>query len=215
MENGKFIVVEGIDGAGKTTLTKMVGAKMNLESVERKDISRIHPFVYSQMVKHKQLLWTETGEYDHMLPVAYWIQLQAAWHILSTEFVVKPLLTQGTNVLMDGWYYKFMARLWAQGEDRDFVGMAFSKVMEPDYVILLNVDFDIVFERKIDIRAYEYGKFKYDRISEEKKTFVQYQRETFFQLQNMKKENWFELILGRCSLEESYMLLKQKIIELL
>lgn len=215
MKNGKFVILEGIDGAGKTTLSQIVCEQMGIRNIARKSVSQIFPFVDSQMLKHKELLWTETGEYDHVLPTTYWIHLQAAWHILSAEFVVKPVLEQGIHVLMDGWYYKLMARLWLQGEDRDFVQNSFSKIMEPDYVILLNVDYDATFERKTAFRAYEYGKFKDGRVNENKSSFIQYQRGTFCELQKMKKDNWSELILGNCCLEESVILLREKLLEVL
>lgn len=212
MQRGKFIVLEGVDGVGKTTLAAKLGEKEDFISVKRKQVSELNEFIDSQMLKHNKLLWTEDGKQDHLLPTTYWITLQASWHILHTNFVVKPLLEEGKNVLVDGWYYKLMARLALQGENMDYVQNVFSPVLEPDIVILLNVDVDKIWNRKKDFRAYEFGKFKDTETKESKYSFIEYQTNTYKNLEKMAKDNnWTVLDLCDYTIEESTKLLENTI----
>lgn len=65
MKRGKFIVLEGVDGVGKTTLASKLGDLEEFVHIKRKQISQGNNFVDSQMLKHNKLLWTEDGSMDH------------------------------------------------------------------------------------------------------------------------------------------------------
>jgi len=214
MKRGKFIVLEGVDGVGKTTLASQLDMTEEFVHVKRKQISQIEPFVDSQMLKHNKLLWTEDGSKDHLLPTTYWITLQAAWYILLTNFVIEPLLKEGKNVVVDGWYFKLKARLYLQGEDMDYVESIFNPILKPDIVILLNVQLQKIWERKKDFRAYEFGKFKDSDTEERKESFIEYQTNTYKNLENMAKcdKIWNIVDLGNLDIDESAKKVKNIII---
>jgi len=211
---GKFIVLEGVDGVGKTTLASKLNLNEEFVHVKRKQISQTHNFIDSQMLKHNKLLWTEDGSKDHLLPTTYWITLQAAWYILLTNFVIEPLLKEGKNVVVDGWYFKLKARLYLQGEDMDYVESIFNPILKPDIVILLNVQLQKIWERKKDFRAYEFGKFKDSDTEERKESFIEYQTNTYKNLENMAKcdKIWNIVDLGNLDIDESAKKVKNIII---
>lgn len=214
MNKGKFIILEGVDGVGKTTLAEKLGTTPNFIYVKRKQISNINEFVDNQMLKHNQLLWTKDGSLDHLLPTTYWITLQASWYILLTTFVIQPLLDDGKNVIVDGWYYKLKARVLLQNEDEDFIDNIFKPIKEPDYIFLLNADLYEIWNRKKDFRAYEFGKFKDNSIETKKDSFIKYQSDTYKNLEQMAKqnENWEILNLANLNIEESNRLLEKAIL---
>ena len=56
MKLGKFIVLEGVDGVGKTTLSTKLRENEDFISVKRKQVSEFNEFIDSQMLKHNKLL---------------------------------------------------------------------------------------------------------------------------------------------------------------
>ena len=214
MKRGKFIVLEGVDGVGKTTLASKLGNMNEFVHVKRKQVSEVHEFIDSQMLKHNKLLWTEDGSMDHLLPTTYWITLHAAWYILLTNFVIEPLLNEGKNVIVDGWYYKLKARLFLQGEDMQYVNNIFKPILKPDFVILLNVELEKIWERKKEYRAYEFGKFKDSNTEEKKESFIKYQSDTFMNLKKMANEDskWTIVDLKNYNIEECTELIKNIIL---
>ena len=209
MSKGKFIIFEGIDGAGKTTIANAIGQYDEFVFVNRKQVSQINDFIDSQMLKHNKLLWTEDGNKDHLIPVDYWIHLQAAWYILLVNFVIEPLLDAGKNVIVDGWYYKLKARLYLQDQNMDYFDSAFDILIKPDLVILFDVDIKKVWERKKNFRAYEFGKFKNNDIKEIQNSFIDYQSNTYEKLKEMALNNsWTVVSLNEYNIDECVKLLK-------
>jgi len=113
---GLFITLEGSDGAGKTTLGKSVSEKLtavnNIRFQRRKDFPSNQPVITKAMDGVSKLLWDRGDcEGDNRLPVSYWLHLQAAWHASSFKCYIELALSNSTNVLLDGWFYKFYAKM--------------------------------------------------------------------------------------------------------
>lgn len=153
-----FFVIEGIDGSGKTTIAKQLVEKSNGKYlyVNRKSILGGDGFIQNQMEKVSQLMWTENnGELDHLLPVDYWINLQLTWYSLLQEFIIKPNIKK--NIIVDGWFYKFWARLETQNIDINYLKSSFQRIIKPDHVVLLTVNVDNIINRKKILKKYEEG----------------------------------------------------------
>ena len=112
-----FIILEGIDGSGKTTLAQQVAnQRPNTIYVSRKSISKENDFKATQQHKLFDLMWPdENGALEKTLPINYWIYLQCTWYTLLSELIISPLLQKGYDVITDGWYYKFWAKLEQEG----------------------------------------------------------------------------------------------------
>ncbi len=193
-KRGFFIALEGVDGCGKTTLSKKVVEIINSSDVihcSRKAIMSSDPFIEEQMKKVASLMWTQNrGILDHFLPKHYYIHLQAAWYSLLTNFVVKPLLEQNKTIVVDGWVYKFVARLLAQDATNDYLKTIFSHIMEPDLVLLLDVDIELIWNRKQDFKLYELGSHL-GHENPNKATFLDFQSRTWINLKYLSNnESW-------------------------
>lgn len=116
---------------------------------------------------------------------AFWVSLQAAWFTAHTETVVRPLLSAGFDVLVDGWLYKFFAKLFLQGFTEPDLAVIFDRVQMPDSVLLLQADVGAVYDRRSDFRPAELGMHAgYGDLDDlNRGTFIDYQTRTAFNLQ--------------------------------
>lgn len=203
--HGRFIAMEGTDGVGKTslagrladasyatavarlagptaTITLEVGAG-TLVFVPRRQISATSTYAATLMEHLSAMLWHNGDSPD--LSDAFWVSLQAAWFTAHTETVVEPLLDSGFDVIVDGWVYKFFAKLLLQGFAEPDLAVMFDRVRMPDAVLLLQADVGAVYDRRGDFRPAELGMHAdYGELGDlGRDTFVDYQTRTALNLQ--------------------------------
>ncbi|MGH3765924.1 MAG: hypothetical protein ACRDTX_12370 [Pseudonocardiaceae bacterium] len=174
---GRFIALEGTDGVGKTSLACRL-ADISYETavarlaqptvpglagegagalvfVPRRQISTTSTYAATLMEHLSTMLWHSGDAPD--LSDAFWVSLQAAWFTAHTETVLGPLLDAGFDVLVDGWLYKFFAKLLLQGFTEPDLAVIFDRVRVPDGVLLLEADVGAVYDRRRDFRPAELG----------------------------------------------------------
>jgi len=188
LSSGVFIAFEGPDGVGKTTLAAtiaeqryddvVVAGHISAASddaivfVSRRQPSLTSPFAKRLMDHLSMMLWHCGDERD--LSDSFWLAAQVAWFTAHTETVIGPLLAEGHTVLVDGWIYKFQAKLLLQGHSQSTLDTMFRSVREPDAVILLEGDAGHLYDRKAEFRDRELGMHAgYAQLNRE--TFVEYQ----------------------------------------
>ncbi|WP_316521155.1 AAA family ATPase [Kitasatospora brasiliensis] len=148
MSTAPFLVLEGPDGAGKTTLAARAAellADLGVRHVNRRQVSTHSAYAATLMEPLARMLWHSGDAPD--LSDAFWAHLQASWFTAHGEQVVAPALKAGP-VLVDGWYFKLASRLAGQGWRTDEIDRLFARVRRPDYTILLDVDPEVLWERK-------------------------------------------------------------------
>ena len=187
---GRFIVLEGPDGVGKTALARHLGQVTYedvvatlpirppagnhdepLVFVPKRQVSRTSAYAATLMGPMASMLWHSGDAPD--LPDSFWAGLQAAWFSAHSATVLQPLLDGGYDVLTDGWTYKLCSKLLLQGYTQQELAAIFARVRKPDGVILLTADITALFARR-EFRPAELGMHAgYTELSEE--SFVHYQ----------------------------------------
>lgn len=201
---GRFIAMEGTDGVGKTSLARRLAdisyetavarlaepaatippdeGASTLVFVSRRQISATSTYAATLMEHLSTMLWHSGDAPD--LSDAFWVSLQAAWFTAHTETVVEPLLGAGFDVVVDGWLYKFFAKLLLQGFTEPDLAVIFDRVRMPDAVLLLQADVGAVYDRRRDFRPAELGMHAaYGELDDlGRDTFVDYQTRTALNL---------------------------------
>lgn len=159
-----FVAFEGADGSGKSTLAPLVAAMMGAAGVEFRTKSHVPEgpsFATAEMAALRKNLWPDSGIPDILeYPAQYWVLLQAAWYTLATRFTVEPTLQSGDTLVVDGWYYKFLAKAAMDSLDPLLLETAFAGVAVPDLVVHLNVDLGAVFDRDPSFTFHELGGYQ-------------------------------------------------------
>jgi dTMP kinase len=136
---GRFIVVEGIDGSGKSTMAARVADDLHRRG--RKALRTREPGGTPLGEKIRELLLDAKN--SEMVPYAELFLFMASRAQLVDQ-VVRPALDQGTDVVCDRYYYSTAAYQGAAGK----IGIAtvitvaekIATFQKPDLVLLLDLD---------------------------------------------------------------------------
>lgn len=149
---GRWIVVEGFDGSGKSSASRLVAeaaTDIPIIPCSHKEIGTGSERIEKTMREVASLLWPkEDLAFVRSLPSEYRVHLHASWYNLYVEFVLKPRLAAGQTILLDSWIYKFFAHLVVYGYDADYLDVIFAHVPEPDVVVLLEPPVEAVWGRR-------------------------------------------------------------------
>ncbi|MEM4757001.1 MAG: dTMP kinase [Desulfurococcaceae archaeon] len=137
--NGFFIVFEGLDGAGKTTIAKMLTERLN--EMGFKTIYTYEP-TDSDIVK---LLKTSFSELRDPFIDALVFALDRLIHI-KTE--IAPAIEQGYIVICDRYLYSSVAYQSAHGAPFDWILEINRYAIKPNIAIYLDVDPSTALRRK-------------------------------------------------------------------
>lgn len=159
-----FVALEGIDGAGKTTVLREIGRRaadqgLALLALEKKSRSHPDPIVQRQLLGLHDLLWTD-WEADPFLTMGplHWAHLMAGWFATLQQAFIAPALRESRTVVVDTWIYKFIARLQSKQLIPDATVLTiFDSIPRPDLVIRLNVSPEVALRRKDRLTIGESG----------------------------------------------------------
>ena len=155
----QLIAIEGIDGAGKTTIAQNVATELSHRGVVF--VSRKHTgddaFISGELSLLSRLIWQTSRVHDAALPPDYWLHLQAAWYAAFSRTIIEPALARHRAVIVDGWYYKFFAKLLVRGYKKRELEQIFSASRKPDTVILLHVTPETAWSRGRSFSVTEMG----------------------------------------------------------
>ena len=139
-EKGVFIVVEGLDGSGKTTQAEML--------MER--LMRDHKAFYTAEPSRGK-----TGTFirdcclynEERLPTAVEALLFAADRVEHVENEIKPALSEGKLVICDRYVYSSLAYQGSAGLDLGWIEIINSFALKPDFAFFIDVPPERVLER--------------------------------------------------------------------
>jgi dTMP kinase len=178
---GCFITIDGIDGAGSSTQTKLLVDKLielGYNSVGTKEPNPngpIEPIIRS-IIKGPCI----SPELEALL--------FAADRIYHVEFFIKPWLKEGKIVVSDRYLESSIAYQTSQGLDEDWILLINKKAIIPDVSIILDVDPEISLKRKTILID------RYERIEFLKKVRLKF-------LERAKKMNYYIIDASKSIIE--------------
>ncbi len=150
---GKLIVVEGIDGSGKSTQIDLL-----YKWLQSKGRS-VYFTEWNSSVMVKST--TRLGKDQKMFTPTTFSLLQATDFSDRWENHILPMLKAGVVVLADRFAFTAFARDVARGVDPEWVRNLYSFAFQPDVVFYFNVPLDVAVERitgaRAKIKYYEAG----------------------------------------------------------
>lgn len=139
MKQGKLIVIDGIDGSGKSTQTELLKKKINCETI---NFPRYEDNIYGKLIKRYLV-----GEFGQANP--YLIALAYAGDRALAKPQIKKWLDEGKIVVANRYVSASLAHLGANlpEENREEffkwvkeLEYETNKIPEPDLTIILTVD---------------------------------------------------------------------------
>lgn len=143
---GKLIVIEGIDGSGKSTSAKNLAEKLN--SINIKTIYTFEPTHSHYGAKLRDGMLSEDLDAEEELLLFVKDRKE---HI---EYMIKPALEEGYFIILDRYFYSSIAYQGAKGIDINrIINMHKDFIIKPDIVFIFHLPIDIALNRIISKRG--------------------------------------------------------------
>lgn len=181
MKRGKFVVIEGIDRAGKSTQCKLIQEKLGWKVIEFPNRSTPTGKLIDAHLKREVRFSNETF---HLLCSAN------RWEMMAE---IKELLLFGTNIICGRYAYSGVAYSHAKGMDFDWCKNPDIGLIKPDLVIFLDVGAEVAASRG------DFGKEIYEKIDFQKKV-----RKSFLKVLDILDFEGFKLVHGSTSIDRDH-----------
>lgn len=142
MRSGYFIVLEGIDGSGKTTIAKelktfFINKKANVLITQEPTKGNIGNIIREYLMN---------TERDKRNPIFEALAFAAdrAWHI---ENLIKPYLEKGYLIICDRYYYSSFAYQIINGLESKWLIEINKYMLKPDLALFLDVRPEVAIKR--------------------------------------------------------------------
>ena len=153
LQRGKLIVVEGIDGSGKSTQIKLLHKWLE---------ARGHQVFFTEWNSSALVRQaTRRGKRKNLLTPTTFSLLHATDFADRLTYNIIPYLKAGMTVLADRYIYTAFARDIARGVDPQWVRDLYAFAVKPDVVFYFRVPLDVAVKRIVGarekIKFYEAG----------------------------------------------------------
>ncbi|MEM3608496.1 MAG: dTMP kinase [Candidatus Bathyarchaeia archaeon] len=138
---GFFLVIEGIDGSGKTTQSMELYKRLNSEGLKALYTSEPSGNPVGLFIREEVL---EKGGF----PPEVEALLFAADRFQHQRDVIVPALNEGLIVVCDRFFYASLAYQGARGVDLDWIRGVNSFALKPDLAVYLDVPPEVALARK-------------------------------------------------------------------
>lgn len=164
-----LIAVEGIDGTGKTTISKFILELLSKKGFECVLLREPGDSIYGKKIRNSRKRLSPEEE----------IELFMRDREEDVKKNILPALKEGKIVIMDRYYYSTIAYQGARGIDTEKIKEMNERIApKPDLVILLDADPEKVVER-IKARGYLTPFEDVDYLRKVRKIFLSYADENF------------------------------------
>ncbi len=148
----KFVVICGIDGSGKTSLLKNIANHFpNWYISHWTQLGHVDEQGWSGVFR----LGSHPADYIHMLSPMRRALFIATIVWSEFEELIKPRLENGSFVISDSYYYKFLAKEKVYNQTDSVFYKMLDMLPNPDYIIMIDIDPIIACNRKTEFTSYE------------------------------------------------------------
>ena len=208
--SGKLIVVEGIDGSGKSTQIRLV------EKWLRFKLLPVFLTEWNSSETVKEI--TSKGKKKGTLTPTTFSLLHATDFADRYERNIFPLLRAGYMVLADRYVYTAYARDMVRGCSPKWVCKIYNFAVKPDIVFYFRIPIDIAIERILSgrpkLKYYEAG-MDLNLSNDPYESYRIFQSRIVDEYESMIGSEGFTVIDGRADIEKQQQLVRQKITEIL
>ena len=207
---GKLIIVEGIDGSGKSTQIHLLEKWLAYKgvSVFRSEWNS------SEMVKEI----TSKGKKKGLLTPTTFSLLHATDFADRYERNISPLLRDGHFVLADRYVYTAFARDIVRGCNPEWVKKVYDFAIKPDVAFYFKVPVDIAVDRILigrpKLKYYEAG-MDMNLSNDQYESYRIFQGRIIEQYDSLAQSEGFTVIDGTLNIEEQQNIVRKKIMPLL
>ncbi len=194
---GKLIIVEGIDGSGKSTQLSLLTQWLRSRSL----VVSFSEWNSSTIVKGT----TRRGKKKQMFTPTTFSLIHATDFADRLERHILPMLEAGAVVCADRYAYTAFARDAARGVDRQWVRNLYRMAVQPDLALLFRLPLEVALNRILGGRAalkyYEAGMDL--RLSEDiEESFALFQQRIMNEYDAMTDEMGFHVIDATGTIQE-------------
>ena len=151
---GKFIVLEGIDGAGTTTqLAKLTSYFSDKEGFHVFLTKEPTGFEIGKKIKENLKKDKAAGVDPFKEKGEEYAQLYVEDRIWHTKNIIVPLLEKGVHVVSDRYKYTTLSYQWAQGLEFNRLVEMHEGLIIPDLVILLDLPAEEALRRRVQSKS--------------------------------------------------------------
>jgi dTMP kinase len=132
---GKFIVFEGTDGAGKSTQVNLLDQRLADEGYDTLKI-----YTPSNVYRNDPLVREYNQSGGGPLSSTTLSIMAAADRLRTVDAEIKPHMSSGGVVVCDRYFYSAAAYFEMRGADISTLREVHSHLLKPDFAILLSID---------------------------------------------------------------------------
>ena len=207
--SGKLIVIEGTDGAGRTTQINLLKPWLEELGHAVLDTGMTRSRLAGEGIRRAK----EGNNLGHLTQSLFY----ATDFIDRLENEIVPALRAGFIVLTDRYIYSLMARAIIRGMDPSWIRSIYSVALKPDAVFYLRIGIDQLLPRVVFSRGFDYwesgmdlypGHDMYD-------SFCKYQAALLAEFDSLSEEYKFETVDASADADTICDHLKKKILGVL
>ena len=161
-----IIVLEGIDGAGKSALAPVLCAALQAHDPTTQWLNKSGVVEETDSVAAghlealRRLIWKNDEPLADPFEPGHWIHLLAAWYHALEWRVLRPARAEGRTLLLDGWFTRNIVKTAIRMDsDPQLIQVLFDAIPRPDVTILLDTDPETAWSRSGSLKPSELGRW--------------------------------------------------------